>query len=225
MPFSQQDADRTLRNARAFYKGGSKSANKIYPVDKAVATGDTKGLKMFQRTLTANEVNLKLERVREHRPGMTVADYGWHLYMKELTEGNCAEMNSVVASLLRQTGLVSKDDAKMFWMDVNPPGDHNFIVVSSDGSSPDWANISGMRVSTGNFWAIDCWLNVACPAGDYPRRISEKLAKWASDWKQIRQANAAGDGWIYHDLGQQTYLNQLSTSRLVANAADTYRFR
>ena len=226
MPFSQQDADRILALARTFYKGRSKSANKIYPMEAAFAPENTeRGMKMFQRTLTANQVNNNLEKLRENRPGMTVPSYGWQLYMNDKGEGNCAEMSSVVASFLRQSGMLSQGSAKMFWMDVNPPGDHNFIVVSSNGFKPFWASINGMRFSTDNFWALDCWFNVACPAPDYYRKISEKLTKWASEQKQIREANAARDGWIYHDLNQQNYLNRLSMSRVVPRDADTYRFR
>jgi hypothetical protein len=194
MPLDQSDVTFLLWIARNHYRSGLKSSNKIYanPIFP----------KQARRNINAQDAQTKIDELRANRSAtQTSVEYGRSLLDNNTSFGNCDEMCAVVLEVCRHHLGGRCKRALSIYID---PGDHVFVLLSEDGSLPDFSawqaghpqvnpdpgdvagNIQGLSYAGDTFWVIDCWLNVACRAAEYPLRARMKLNSWAAQNKHVK---------------------------------------
>lgn len=203
---SDADVQHMLQTVRTFYKGGGKSTNKRYDINKIT--------NLTPKHYRRNDIDGRDEQIlntRRSHSGKTIFQSGTELFASNNKSGNCQEMCCVTAYLIKTMMLGLTMSSKILVAYLRGAGDHAFIVISESGSLPTWSSIPSMDVSDDNFWTIDCWANVAGPARSYHLKLVAKLTQWSADHKQIRTgANVSSSR--YND--PVSYLPQLLTSQL-----------
>jgi hypothetical protein len=206
MQISQDDVDSILEQARRFYKAGGKSTNKRYdianipnPTEKHTRRNEGRD----EKTAARNAFRTDAKSAR-----MTWAQVGQEIIVRNHQIGNCAEMSAVAVHLCIRR--LSGRYGQMYIGHLRHPGDHNFVVLSIDGSMPPWTAILAMRgIRDNNFWVIDCWANIACPAMQYPNELNNKIKSWSEQMKQVRSREHT---WV--DPNSGSYKTALLASAL-----------
>jgi hypothetical protein len=179
MPINHSDVNFVLWLVRNHYRNGLKSENKLY--DPAI---NEKHQRRNNNALLAHPLIFQGRRDRVARePGREKVLIGQDLMDENVTYGNCTEMSYVVLFVCQQH-LKGKCHSAWFAR-INTPGDHGFVLISEDGSLPKTNHVEGLATCGHGFWIIDCWLNVACEARDYPAMARAKLVTWSSQNKRI----------------------------------------
>jgi hypothetical protein len=216
MPISQSELSAVLMQARQFYKGGIKSGNKMYDLSRV----PNLSAKHHRRNSNAIKSDSERERQQELAELENIPDREWGgwLYSRGFTAGNCPEMSAVSAHLASES---FKQRVKaLFMVAVNYPGDHVFVLLSVNGDQPTWEYIPNMgREAGSNFWVIDCWFNIACPAQDYFLKLWTTLDRWAEQGKYILARESEDGSTNKYDLrpdedGQDKYRYNLLSGRL-----------
>jgi hypothetical protein len=179
------DATRVLRNARAFYKGGQKSLNKMY------LDPDTPK-KELRNDNAVNSVDDMAELPRKIMENQrTLATSGEYLVSNNITYGNCDEMAQVsiyfaladpkMSPKMQHLRLASAD-----WGAAN----HGFMLVSDGpklpqegGERPFGIKDQFRSPDNSGVWVVDTWMNIACRAEHYEERVREKCTQWQEQGK------------------------------------------
>jgi hypothetical protein len=166
--------------ARAYYKNQVKSHNKVY----YASSGDSPktrlrhdNAKMAQRWVTSR---------RSTANNKSAVEYGGELFEKNIKDGACGEMSSIVAN------LINKRFPNSVLHQVTT-GDHTFIVVGERpqaGSIEHWEN----HHFSSDSYAVDVWMNICCKTQEYAEHAKGKLNKWTSDGKSILTSAPPGKG-------------------------------
>lgn len=237
---TQIDVDVLLHRARFFYKGPElkpddhssaayirykqaqlKSSNKSYPSPRLEEVEkDPADPKYLARKANIQKSRAALKAFREwfNNSSPLLRDYGSELLSEGMRAGNCMEMTAVVISIFTQDALLRSKFEKVYLAYLNDPGDHGFAVLSVDGSAPKWMNISAMLSGSesyeNNFWAVDCWFNIASPAHLFCGLVRQKLQKWEAAGKMITAKSERGPGSTRYYPNSEAYSSMLLNSRL-----------
>ncbi|SRR5258708_5777647 len=186
---TEMEITSVLRQARAHYKGGYKSSNKVYAQNNTPKERARNNIVDDPNPIGHDILALR----RSLRPyGLNMEQKGEHYLTSGITYGNCGEMAAVALRLCR---LRFGPRIPVFTAELRPPGDHIFLVLSVNGRRPSSMAINVYQLSRedpANFWVIDCWSNVACSVRDYPHRLRTKFKKWATDGKEIVDMEGEG---------------------------------
>ncbi|MCU1248902.1 MAG: hypothetical protein JWQ49_1931 [Edaphobacter sp.] len=204
IPITQGDANRLLAQARAIYKGGWKSGNKIYISEP--------GAPPQQKHLIRNA---NAQSAKDHIPELRTqafeppSAYGQMIVEDDQHAGNCGEMSAVVAYYCQFLPSWQQGACRVYYCKVLHPGDHAFIVLSGNGMPPPYHRLAQTSLLIGaNFWVVDCWLNIACPFGQYLNRAIDKLREWGLQRKGIKS------GHTLYDLRDGKYQENMRRSGL-----------
>jgi hypothetical protein len=179
MIVSLQEVTEFFETARAHYKDGDKSTNKIYDiVAPSVYDHEKYIFKALKREDGAN-LSLQKANVSPLRVG-NFDDIGKRIADTNSKYGNCVEMNCLAGYLIRR-----KYPAAQIWgISVNSPGDHFFILVNDLPAASNIKSFAGLS-RTIPACVVDVWLNTCCLAVDYPLRAMVKLKNWSAEGKRI----------------------------------------
>jgi hypothetical protein len=98
--------------------------------------------------------------------------------------GNCMEYSVVVLSWLRRNGKADRGNSGY----VSFKGlDHAFVQLGF--SVPADKKYPTNFAEWGDAWVIDPWVNICCPAQNYPLEVGEKMKKWSRENKYIDGAH------------------------------------
>jgi hypothetical protein len=132
-------------------------------------------------------------------PNSSYEDWGFNAMNINASHGNCVEMACVAVALVRERFPGSQ----MWGCSINPPGDHFFAAV---GHQPTANSVQELEFE--GCVIVDPWMNICCPAGDYPRLVTGKLEKWSDEGKLISSWVGAVDGKkVYWNPGDLNYRN------------------
>lgn len=193
----QSDVDELLRLGRNFYKGGSKSGNKLY--------ADMSLDKYGQRMANATHAMLETEQawnayIAAHpeyaqRGAVSQSGYGAFLYNRGVTAGNCGEMAAVITHLgLTQSTMAQKATHHITAETRGAVGqpDHAFNIYFNIETHPNlrwpppFKTINEIAAhDTEGMWAIDLWSKVACPLSMYVTEVQNKAATWQTQSKMV----------------------------------------
>lgn len=207
MPITEMQIKSVLAQARTHYKGGYKSSNKVYTNEdtpKAKLRNDI----VYGTDADPHPVPSQIVALRKFlKPfDLTMQRKGEFIINSGITYGNCGEMAAVALQICR---LQIGPGVPAFTATLQPPGDHIFLVLSADGSSPSPRAFNAYQLSRENptnFWVIDCWSNVAGSVKDYPNQLRAKFSSWANQEKRIvgtdgDEVDPSSAGNIHNFLG------------------------
>ena len=195
MPIVRADVGHVLGRARAFYKRGDKSTNKVY-LNPAVDADDPdnpdirrESDKRYDRNFNALDEDNDLRRWNETLP--FGADEGALIVDNEFTRGNCEKMAKVVLYYCRRSATLLPKGPRFHMAEVVVPNffTHVFVVVSEPCVTmfefPTIARMASRNPPASGAWVIDCWLNVACRAPEYASQLRAKMDAWRAYGKVV----------------------------------------
>ena len=186
MPIIQADVDGVLEQARAFYKGGGKTTNKVY-----LNIGDPDDIppKRWDRNDEAeDEDNEIMNWEMSVPPGV---DEGALIVNEGFRRGNCQLMSKVVRYYSERSAPLLNKRASLCTAEVLIRGlfSHVFVVVSDPHvrmfEYPTVARMANAHPPASGAWVIDCWANLACPAPEYGSRLRAKMDTWRAYGKVV----------------------------------------
>lgn len=218
-PLTQGEVENMLAQVRNYYKGDTslkdktnpekylqykqqqlKSGNKKYANLESAPDGPAYTARSW-RNHNAQRVNNQLSQPRElwNDNEMDIRTYGEHLLENSVKFGNCGEMVAAAIKFIEEDPAAQIKVKGVFVAQVGDRSDidgtnHDLIILSRDGSEPPWSKLSEIgtnRMSRGNFWVVDPWMNVACEVSEYKAGIENKLAKWGSENKYVSEPERA----------------------------------
>jgi hypothetical protein len=198
---------------RALFKGKTKSANKIYLLDKLKDVKITSAMqeKADARNHNAMHAGLQINQLRESKSYTARAptSYGYEVLDQTDLAGNCVEMASAAAYLVMRARI-----GTAWFVGIRDPGDHVFCLVDN-GVSAHPAQIKDYLICSADSWVIDPWANVCCKMQEYDALFSAKMQKWKKAGKYIVVIrDYKNEATIMNPAGY-TYLRGFRTGRLV----------
>lgn len=168
---------------RAYFKGKTKSSNKIYYMDDMPDLKMTPAMqkKVARRNENSMVASLKVPSLRESKAyaGLDGSAYGYEVLNQQDVIGNCVEMAAAAAY------LVMRERIGVAWfVGICDPGDHAFCLVDN-GVAAHPKSIAGYRICSADSWVIDPWANVCCRMQDYDAVFSAQMRKWQAQGKRI----------------------------------------
>jgi hypothetical protein len=212
IPITQLDVNTVLLQARAFYKTGWKSENKVYDPKQLADLGILEEDKHRNRNSNAIQAKENVASLRA-TPITPDAAYGQHIVETDQSAGNCGEMCAVVAYYAQALATWRQGVCNIYICKVLPPGNHSFVVLSGNGSMPNHHRLAQTSSVIGrNFWAIDCWMNIACPLNQYLPNAMTKMNQWARQGKGITSRDPELRRDIVYNLRDGRYQNYMMQS-------------
>ncbi|WP_152613421.1 hypothetical protein [Inquilinus limosus] len=209
MPVREQDIRRIFNDARAHYKDGEKSTNKLYDLT-APSVYDTDKI-VFKALKRDFNIQLSIQKVHENP--LRVGNYdniGEKIYKDNAKYGNCVEMNCLAGYLIRR----EFPTADIWGISITPPGDHFFVIVNDLPYARNITEMSGLPRDTSSF-VVDVWMNICCPAVDYKLNALVKLKNWSAEGKRITSFVAGVNTQFSPD--SKEYVNGMMDSQLYAS--------
>ena len=189
MPSEEQAAE-VFKTARAFFKKGDKSVNKLYVKPPDDVDTDTPA-KQRRRDMVFKHQG-KLQEDRRNRLGMSPSQKGDAMRDNKNTLGNCLEMSCVAVSIASERKIPS-------WLaTTDNTADHHFCVLSD--KIPTWKNIDAMgKDQISDVWIVDVWANVWAKPQDYKQKLSEHFVAWTGKGKQVAFMVGGKAPWVNAD--------------------------
>lgn len=235
------DAKRVNDTVRQKFKNGLKSSNKLYydandvrdsiDIEEAItfAKRETAPVKTFVRAVFAPQSGLiiasmrngleRRERDRRERGRLPLKKSEEAEFFEELV-GNCAgNCNEMARSAALCLPLTDNSQVKCFGS-LNPSfgaisetTDHVFCIVRPSKTSFRKYRVSDLKFEPVQDWiVIDPWLNVCCPACEYPEKAERQLLKWGKEGKRICTKGPDQEWKLYRADG--TYKNRFLNSMI-----------
>lgn len=178
-------ADQVYREARAHFKGGTKSGNKIYSRNQPRA----RRAKIDTRATNAAAFTAAWEASPNafvfRGSGMTLLSLGNLLLNSGNTYGQCAEMCALTAALFYRRSHAPLKIA------VTLQFDHALVLI---GTLPHVCNSMAALARTPpdmNCWAVDVWAGISCHPAEYLAQFHNKMLWWQAQGKLV----ALRDTW------------------------------
>lgn len=190
---------------RAYFKGKTKSSNKIYPVDDFT---DLKMTPLMQEKIALRNKNammagLKVGSLRESKAfaHRDYTSFGYEVLDQQDVGGNCVEMAAAAAYLVMREHL-----GTAWFVGIRDPGDHAFCLVDN-GVEAHPETVAGYVTCSADSWVIDPWANVCCRMRDYDKLFSKKMQKWQKQGKRIIVLRKHKDYALVMNPASYTYLD------------------
>jgi hypothetical protein len=214
--------------ARRWYKGATKSGNKLYfqpAEDDATPLPEGWAERSRRRGLGRGVADPFIGMVRGLHPNRfddRVA-YGVSLRANEVRSGNCSEMSSVALSFAAR---LTRADAPLWFVGLERPADHAFMMVGTvppvpEGSpGPVVSDLTHMTAGTTNhidgLYVVDVWAGICCHASEYASRFSQQMHEWSGQGKRVSfhdaWVNPSAAGYLSVHLGAPMLLQSCSAS-------------
>ena len=178
---------------RAYFKGKTKSSNKMYDEDY-IDLKSTPSLKdkITRRNTNRENAGLLINQLRRDRKfgADDILPFGFAVLDQEDVAGNCVEMAAAAAYLVKRENI-----GTAWFAVIHQPGDHTFCLVDNgvEDRPETIGGARGYRVCGGDSWVIDPWANVCCKMRDYDDAFYKKMQDWSKQGKRVIVASADED--------------------------------
>jgi hypothetical protein len=193
-------AKKVFGEARSFYEGGLKSANKTYDEGNASWWKQLTG-KAAKRNAAQPKAAQVIDVTRKSPvfDAMDTLQKGHYLYECAGTAGNCGELAQISCYLATKKGAARNELAmvSVFTPGLQPGAkgaDHAFCLYGDAQQIsflrtmlyyPTMKDIDGARAFRDRVWAIDPWANTVCSLDKYPSKIADKMQSWGGYGKRV----------------------------------------